>query len=133
MYSCTLSLTSALDGGGWVTPRPGLLGPVRRPITHCTRGCFGPRTGRDVCGKPHPPLQDRLAGSKSLYRMNNPSPPTSKTGKFDSVPSSSEPKQVPGPASLAPTKHGGGVVLVEVLQIQRSGACIASYKYNILQ
>ena len=25
MYSTTLSLTSALDGGGWSTPRPGLF------------------------------------------------------------------------------------------------------------
>jgi hypothetical protein len=27
MYSCTLSLTSALDGGGWSTPRPGRFTP----------------------------------------------------------------------------------------------------------
>ena len=26
-YSCTLSLTSALDGGGWSTPRPGRFTP----------------------------------------------------------------------------------------------------------
>jgi hypothetical protein len=27
MYSSTLSLTSALDGGGWSTPRPGRFTP----------------------------------------------------------------------------------------------------------
>ena len=27
MYSCTISLTSALDGGGWLTPRPGRFAP----------------------------------------------------------------------------------------------------------
>jgi len=35
-YSSTLSLTSALDGGGWSTPR--LLYPQERPSTHCTGG-----------------------------------------------------------------------------------------------
>ena len=33
-YSCTLSLTSALDGSGWSTERPGCLNPG----THCTGG-----------------------------------------------------------------------------------------------
>jgi len=37
-YSSTLSLTSALDGGGWSTPRPGRFTPVKRPGTHCTGG-----------------------------------------------------------------------------------------------
>ena len=30
MYSSTLSLTSALDGGGWLTPRPGRFIPGKR-------------------------------------------------------------------------------------------------------
>ena len=32
MYSCTLSLTSALDGSGWSTPRPGLFTPGKDPV-----------------------------------------------------------------------------------------------------
>ena len=33
MYSCTLSLTWALDRGGWLAPRPGLFYPrERRPV-----------------------------------------------------------------------------------------------------
>ena len=32
MYSATLSLTSALDGGGWSTPRPGRFTPGNDPV-----------------------------------------------------------------------------------------------------
>jgi hypothetical protein len=31
-YSFTLSLTSALDGGGWSTPRPGRFTPGNDPV-----------------------------------------------------------------------------------------------------
>jgi hypothetical protein len=31
-YSCTLSLTSALDGVGWSTPRPGRFTPGNDPV-----------------------------------------------------------------------------------------------------
>ena len=31
-YSSTLSLTSALDGGGWSTPRPGRFTPGNDPV-----------------------------------------------------------------------------------------------------
>ena len=31
-YSYTLSLTSALDGGGWSTPRPGRFTPGKDPV-----------------------------------------------------------------------------------------------------
>jgi hypothetical protein len=31
-YSSTLSLTSALDGGQWLTSRPGRFTPVRNPV-----------------------------------------------------------------------------------------------------
>ena len=44
-YKSTLSLTSALNRGGWLTPCPG---------THCTGGCVGPRVGLDGCGKSRP-------------------------------------------------------------------------------
>jgi len=43
-YSSTLSLTSALDGGGWSTPRPGGISPppgeIRYPLH---RGLGGPQ------------------------------------------------------------------------------------------
>ena len=32
MYSSTLSLTSALDGDGWSTPRPGRFTPGKDPV-----------------------------------------------------------------------------------------------------
>ena len=63
MYSSTLSLTSALDGGGWVvcaTPRP--LYPRERTGTHCKGGWVGPRAGLEGYGKsrlPPPGLDPR--------------------------------------------------------------------------
>ena len=32
MYSCTLPSASALDGGGWSTPRPGCFTPGKDPV-----------------------------------------------------------------------------------------------------
>jgi hypothetical protein len=52
-YSPTLSLTSALDGGGWSTPHRGH--PWERPGTHCIGDWVGPRAGLDGCGKSRPP------------------------------------------------------------------------------
>jgi hypothetical protein len=37
MYSSTLPSTSALDGGGWSTPRPGRFTPRERPGIHWNR------------------------------------------------------------------------------------------------
>jgi hypothetical protein len=31
-YSSTLSLTSAIDGGVWLTPRPGRINPEKDPV-----------------------------------------------------------------------------------------------------
>ena len=42
-YSSTLSLTSALDVGGWLTPRPGRFTPGKIPSTHFTGGWVGAR------------------------------------------------------------------------------------------
>ena len=47
MYSSTLPLTSALDGGGWLTLRPGRLFPGKIPGTHFIRGWVGLGTGRE--------------------------------------------------------------------------------------
>ena len=38
MYSATLSLTSVLDVGRWLTPRPGLFTPGKDRGIHCIGG-----------------------------------------------------------------------------------------------
>ena len=63
-YICTLSLTSALNGGEWSTPRPGRF----TPGTHCI-GCWvGHRAGLDGCGKSHP-HRDSIAGLSIPYQV----------------------------------------------------------------
>ena len=54
-YSFTLSATSALDGGGWSTPRPGRCTPKKRSGTHCIGGRMGPRAALYECGKSRSP------------------------------------------------------------------------------
>ena len=49
-----LPFTSALEGVGWSTPRPGLFAPGERPGTHCIGGWLGLRAGPDGCGKSRP-------------------------------------------------------------------------------
>jgi len=49
----TLSLTSALGGGEWSTPRPGCFTSQERPGTHCIVDWVGPRACLDGCGKSH--------------------------------------------------------------------------------
>jgi len=58
MYNSTLSLTSALDWGGWLTPRPGRLTPVKDPVTIVQEAGLGPRAraSLDGCGESRPPL-----------------------------------------------------------------------------
>jgi hypothetical protein len=51
MHSSTISLTSTLDGGGWLTPRP--LYPREWPGTYCIGGWVAPRAGLDWCGNSH--------------------------------------------------------------------------------
>jgi hypothetical protein len=62
-YSSTPSLTSALEGGGWSTPRPGHSTPGRTwyPLY---RGLGGPRAGLDGCGKSRS-HQDSIPGPSS--------------------------------------------------------------------
>jgi hypothetical protein len=43
--------TSTLDGVGGQRQHPAALPSVKRPWTHCTRGCVGPWTGLDGGGK----------------------------------------------------------------------------------
>ena len=51
-YSSTLSLTSALYGGGWLTSGPG--GFTVGKETHCIGGLVGPRTDLEGCRKFRP-------------------------------------------------------------------------------
>ena len=55
MYSSTLSLTSALDGGWWSKPHPGRVPYGKRPGTRCTGGWVAPKAGMVECGKTRPP------------------------------------------------------------------------------
>ena len=41
-YSSTLSLTSALDGGGWSTPRPGRFTPEKDPVPIAYKAVWTP-------------------------------------------------------------------------------------------
>ena len=54
-YSSTLALPSALDAGGWLTPRPGRFTPGKVPGTHYTRCWVDPRAGLNGYGisRPH--------------------------------------------------------------------------------
>jgi hypothetical protein len=54
MYSCTLSLTSVLDGVSGQRHAPAAL-PRERPGTHCIGSWVGPRAGLDGCVKSRPP------------------------------------------------------------------------------
>jgi hypothetical protein len=47
-YSCTHSLTSPLDGGGFSTPRSGKFNPGKLTRIYSTVGCVGPKTGQDA-------------------------------------------------------------------------------------
>ena len=52
---CTFSLTSALDGGAWLTPRFGHFKPQKRaPGTHFIGGWVGQGAGMDGCVKSLP-------------------------------------------------------------------------------
>jgi len=53
-YSCTLSITSVINGSGWPAPRPSV--PVKRATTHYAGGWVGPRAGLDGCRTSHSPL-----------------------------------------------------------------------------
>jgi hypothetical protein len=76
-YSSTLSLTSALDEGGWSTPRPGRFTPgkTQYPLYRMLGGTQG-RSGR--VRKTSTPTgirsPDRPVCSKLLYRLRYPGP-----------------------------------------------------------
>jgi hypothetical protein len=69
-YSSTLPLTSALDKGGWSTPRAGHFTPRERPCTYCTGGWVGPRAGLEGAENIAPTMirsPDHPACSMLLY------------------------------------------------------------------
>jgi hypothetical protein len=71
MYSSNLSLTSALDGGGWSTPRPGRFTPGNDPYP-LYRSLGGPqaRSGRLRKISPAPGFDPRtvqLVASRYTY------------------------------------------------------------------
>ena len=55
MYSSTLSLTSALDGRGWLTPRPGRFTPGKETWHPLYRRLCGPQGRYGRIRKMSPP------------------------------------------------------------------------------
>jgi hypothetical protein len=77
MYSSTLSLTSALDGGAWSTPRPRRFNPGKDPINIVYERGWASKpawTGAEKLAHTGIRSPDRLARSKSLYRLLYPAP-----------------------------------------------------------
>ena len=73
----TLSLTAALDGGGWLNHAPVAL-PARITGIRCTGGWVGSRAGLDGAENLAPTgirSPDRPACSELLYRLSYPGPP----------------------------------------------------------
>jgi hypothetical protein len=76
-YSCALSLTSAPDGSGWLTPLPGRFTPGKVTRYPFYRRLCGPQ---DQSGRVRKVLPtgirslDRPARNESLYRLSYPGP-----------------------------------------------------------
>ena len=65
-YNSTLSSTSALDGGGWLTTRPGRFTPgkvTQYPFYRRLNGCGKPRLHRDS-------IPGHAAHNGTLYRLS---------------------------------------------------------------
>jgi hypothetical protein len=63
-YSSTFSLTSALDGGGWSTQRPGRFTPGKEPVTILQEAGLAPGPvwiSEEILG----PHQDSITGPSS--------------------------------------------------------------------
>jgi hypothetical protein len=74
-YSSTLSLTSALDGGGWSTPRPGRFIPGNDLVPIVQEAGWAPGqvwTGAENLASAGIRSPDRPARSESLYRLSYP-------------------------------------------------------------
>ena len=77
-YSSNLSLTSALDGGGWSMPRLGRFTPKNDPVTTVQKAGWAPRpiwTAVENLAPIGTRSPDRPASSQSIYRLRHPGPP----------------------------------------------------------
>ena len=76
--SSTLSVNSALDGGGWSTPCPGRFNPGKTRYPLYKRLDWSQGRSGQAGKKSHPPTRirspDRPARSQSVYRLNYPDP-----------------------------------------------------------
>ena len=73
MYSSTLSVTLALDGGGWSTPRPGRFTPVEDPVPIVQEAGWAPGpvcTGAENLVPTGIRSPDCPAHSESLYQLS---------------------------------------------------------------
>ena len=73
MYSSTLCLTSALDGSGCSTPRPGRFTPEKDPVPIVEEAGWAPGplwTGAENLARTGIRSPDRPARSESLYRLS---------------------------------------------------------------
>jgi hypothetical protein len=69
-YGPSHSLTTALEGGEWLTTRPAAFTPGKIHGTHCTGGWVGPRAGLDAetRGKTSAPVEDRTPAVQLVVR-----------------------------------------------------------------
>ena len=77
MYSSTLYLTSALDEGGWSTPRPDRFTPKKDLVPTVREAEWAPGpvwTGAENTAQTGIRSPDRPARSESLYRLRYPGP-----------------------------------------------------------
>ena len=75
MYSSTLSLTSALDGGVWSTPLLGRFTPSTEPVRIVQEASWAPRpvwTGAENLAPTGIRSPDRPGRSESLHRLGYP-------------------------------------------------------------
>ena len=75
MYSSTLPSTSALDGGGWSTPRLGRFTSGKDPVPIVQDAGWAPKAGLNGCVKSRPPptgirSPDQPARSEWIYRLS---------------------------------------------------------------
>ena len=70
MYSSTLPSTSALDGGGWSTLRPGRFTPGKAPVPIVQEADWTRGPVRKISPPPGIRSPDRPARSESLYRLS---------------------------------------------------------------
>ena len=73
MYSCTLPSTSALDGDGWSTPRPGRFTPRKYTVPILQEAGWAPGpfwTGAENLASTGIRSPDRPARSESLFRLS---------------------------------------------------------------